>query len=119
MRIFGKESKQADSSNLSVSLLWAGLPLSLLMGLWLGYQIWGKPNVQLDQQNKQADGAIRVTKSPLTSTMPSRVPQTPKSPSLNLLIMNAATASAITRPLIPRSWSSTATRSVMWSRISL
>ena len=57
MRIFGKESKQAGSSNLSVSLLWAGLPLSLLMGLWLGYQFWGKPNVQIDQQNQQADGA--------------------------------------------------------------
>ena len=50
MRIFGKETPKQGGSNLSISILIAGLPLSLLLGLWLGYQFWGKPNLQLDQQ---------------------------------------------------------------------
>jgi len=50
MRIFGKETQKTDRRNPSVSILFAGLPLSLLLGLWLGYQFWGRPNLQLDQQ---------------------------------------------------------------------
>jgi len=50
MRIFGNETQKTDRRSPSVSILFAGLPLSLLLGLWLGYQLWGKPNVQLDQQ---------------------------------------------------------------------
>jgi protein-disulfide isomerase len=55
MRIFAKDSQKAVGSSSTITVLLAALPLSLLLGLWLGYQIWGTPNVQLDQQTAEIE----------------------------------------------------------------
>lgn len=43
------EKKRTASKNTSFSALIAALPLMFIAGLFVGYQIWGKPNVQADQ----------------------------------------------------------------------
>jgi len=41
--------KRTSSRNTTFSALIAGLPLMFIAGLFVGYQVWGKPNVQADQ----------------------------------------------------------------------
>jgi protein-disulfide isomerase len=57
MRIFDKEKKQAGNQNLTISLLVAGLPMMLIVGLFIGYQVWGQdqpnPSVQQPVQPQQ------------------------------------------------------------------
>lgn len=49
--------KGAAPSNTAFSALMAGLPLMFIAGLFVGYQIWGKPNVQADQAAANPSGA--------------------------------------------------------------
>jgi protein-disulfide isomerase len=42
MRIFDREKKKSGDQNLTISLLVAGLPIMLILGLFLGYQLWGQ-----------------------------------------------------------------------------
>ena len=55
MRIFDRERKSPGDKNLSVSLLIAALPLTFILGIMLGYQMWGKPVPQPEEQ--QADNS--------------------------------------------------------------
>ena len=42
-----------SSNNRALSLLMAGLPLAFIAGLFVGFQIWGRPNIQTDQANDE------------------------------------------------------------------
>ncbi len=44
-----KIRKRAAPNNTAFSALIAGLPLMFIAGMFVGYQLWGKPNVQADQ----------------------------------------------------------------------
>ncbi len=43
------KTKRPTDPNTLISIMMAGLPLMFLVGLFTGFQIWGKPNVQADQ----------------------------------------------------------------------
>lgn len=45
------QKSSRSSNNRTLSILMAGLPLAFLAGVFVGFQIWGKPNVQTDQAN--------------------------------------------------------------------
>ncbi|MEJ2758710.1 MAG: thioredoxin domain-containing protein [Anaerolineales bacterium] len=45
-----KNKKGAAGNSTMTSALIAGLPIMFIAGLFVGFQIWGKPNVQADQQ---------------------------------------------------------------------
>lgn len=44
------KKRKGAASNTVTSALIAGLPLMFLAGLFVGFQLWGKPNVQVDQE---------------------------------------------------------------------
>lgn len=53
-----KNKKSAVSNPTAFSALIAGLPLMFIAGMFVGYQIWGKPNVQADQASVNPSGEI-------------------------------------------------------------
>lgn len=57
--MFNEPTKKRNSSrNTAYSALIAGLPLMFIAGLFVGFQIWGKPNVQADQAAGSPSGEI-------------------------------------------------------------
>jgi protein-disulfide isomerase len=62
MRIFDKEKKKDGDQNLTISLLIAGLPIMLIVGLFIGYQLWGQdqPNPDAQAQQQGNDPTRRV-----------------------------------------------------------
>lgn len=50
-----KKSKRAGGGVTATSALIAGLPLMFLAGLFVGFQLWGTPNVQADQEANISD----------------------------------------------------------------
>lgn len=64
MRIFSREKRETGNKNLSISILFAGLPLTFIFGLMVGYQLWGQPdgqaaNPSAAQPNQQPAAAQR------------------------------------------------------------
>lgn len=50
-----KKNKRAGESVTTTSALIAGLPLMFLAGLFVGFQLWGTPNIQADQEANTPD----------------------------------------------------------------
>jgi protein-disulfide isomerase len=80
MRIFDKEKKEGGDQNLTVSLLVAGLPMMLIVGLFIGYQLWGQdqpdPSAQPQAQPQQQGAAdpTRRVEVPIDEYDPVRGP---------------------------------------------
>ncbi len=47
------KSKKNKGTSVSLSIFVAALPLVFLAGMFAGFQVWGKPNVGLDQANDE------------------------------------------------------------------
>ena len=65
--------KSHSSNNRLLSMLMAGLPLAFFAGLFVGFQVWGRPNIQADQANN--DEAIPRYTIPIYDDDPTLGPE--------------------------------------------
>jgi protein-disulfide isomerase len=60
MRIFNRDRRETGKRDLTISAMLAGLPIAFLLGMLLGYQLWGKSGVIIDADQQTVNSFVDI-----------------------------------------------------------